>query len=402
MKISATLMETGYSIDLDVSPEDSVAVLRRCACKCLEVLDCETFEVTLGGRLLTEEDETCLGTLGLNGDEELLVRALGQESYLLAPHEYPHSAPLSSVCLSSDGRLLYSGSENGDIKVFWTETGECEATLKGHTSEVTTILCDVANERLYSLSADSVRVWWVENLKSEKVIPGEYSAIALLDRQEQLIIAQHLKIQILDVGSWTSSHILKCAGTPTTLATSPKSDKLYCSKTYGGGDIGTSIWCTKTWNILADMEGDAPRKIVPSPDGTAYYCLMKTGKIKVCDASTHNTLGSIDVASAHKKKIAGYKGAPLEDFCVSSDGTTLLCVGQGVTLWDARTRRSGGRLKGASGVGAAMFNQYLCIASSSGVSIKVCGMVELENVSKASSRSSQGDYDKSGCGCVIC
>jgi WD40 repeat protein len=43
-----------------------------------------------------------------------------------------------SVCVMNDGRVV-SGSNDKTIKIWNPESGECDITLTGHTSEVTSV-----------------------------------------------------------------------------------------------------------------------------------------------------------------------------------------------------------------------------------------------------------------------
>ena len=65
---------------------------------------------------------------------------------------------MHSVCSLGDGRLA-SGSEDRTVRVWETATGECVATLKGHTDLVNSV-CSLGDGRLASGSFDkTVRVW---------------------------------------------------------------------------------------------------------------------------------------------------------------------------------------------------------------------------------------------------
>ena len=61
-------------------------------------------------------------------------------------------------CILVLNNKLYSGSFDNTIRVWNTETNECETVLKGHTNWVQCLL--VHNNKLYSGSQDkTIRVW---------------------------------------------------------------------------------------------------------------------------------------------------------------------------------------------------------------------------------------------------
>uniref|UniRef100_A0A7S4A1M8 Uncharacterized protein n=1 Tax=Pelagomonas calceolata TaxID=35677 RepID=A0A7S4A1M8_9STRA len=47
-----------------------------------------------------------------------------------------HSSDVSSVAVFPDGRRVVSGSWDNTLKVWGIETGKCVATLEGHSGEV--------------------------------------------------------------------------------------------------------------------------------------------------------------------------------------------------------------------------------------------------------------------------
>ncbi|ORY94058.1 WD40-repeat-containing domain protein [Syncephalastrum racemosum] len=69
-----------------------------------------------------------------------------------------HTGPVTSVALSDDNAILWTGSWDKTIKKWDTKTGECLATLKGHSDFVKTLT--VVGGHLYSGSADTyIRKW---------------------------------------------------------------------------------------------------------------------------------------------------------------------------------------------------------------------------------------------------
>ncbi|ORX55556.1 WD40 repeat-like protein [Hesseltinella vesiculosa] len=69
-----------------------------------------------------------------------------------------HAAPVTSIALSQDGEVLWTGSWDKTIKKWDTKSGECLATLQGHSDFVKCL--EVVGNRLYSGSADTdIRQW---------------------------------------------------------------------------------------------------------------------------------------------------------------------------------------------------------------------------------------------------
>ena len=71
-----------------------------------------------------------------------------------------HSAFVTSVSFSPDGRLIASGSADKTIKLWDADSGKELQTLKGHKSEVCCIAFTPDGERLVSGSDDNTIMIW--------------------------------------------------------------------------------------------------------------------------------------------------------------------------------------------------------------------------------------------------
>ncbi|KAI8064364.1 WD40-repeat-containing domain protein [Gongronella butleri] len=69
-----------------------------------------------------------------------------------------HTAPVTCLALSHDGAILWTGSWDKTIKKWDAKTGDCLATLQGHSDFVKCLA--LVGDRLYSGSADThIRQW---------------------------------------------------------------------------------------------------------------------------------------------------------------------------------------------------------------------------------------------------
>jgi small GTP-binding protein len=70
-----------------------------------------------------------------------------------------HNGTVCGVAISTDRRIVVSGSKDKSIRIWDVESGECTQILRGHTDSVREIVCG-ANGRIYSASDDkSIRIW---------------------------------------------------------------------------------------------------------------------------------------------------------------------------------------------------------------------------------------------------
>jgi WD40 repeat protein len=72
----------------------------------------------------------------------------------------PARGVLLSMTISGDGKRIFTGGEDGTVRVWDVETGVEKLTLKGHTGSVTSVAISRDGKRLISGSDDgTVRVW---------------------------------------------------------------------------------------------------------------------------------------------------------------------------------------------------------------------------------------------------
>src|SRR5262249_47787016 len=71
-----------------------------------------------------------------------------------------HTGAVNSVCYSSDGKRIVSGSEDKTVRVWDAHTGQGLLTFKGHTDEVSSVAISGDGKRIVSGSVDKeVKVW---------------------------------------------------------------------------------------------------------------------------------------------------------------------------------------------------------------------------------------------------
>ena len=77
-----------------------------------------------------------------------------------------HTAGVTSVVLSLDGKRIVSGSEDKTVKVWDASTGQEVLTLKGHTDGLRSVVFSPDGKRLASASGDkTVKVWSLDKEK---------------------------------------------------------------------------------------------------------------------------------------------------------------------------------------------------------------------------------------------
>jgi len=75
-----------------------------------------------------------------------------------------HGKPVTDVIFNKDGDLLFSCDKEGNIFVWWTDSGERIGTFNGHRGAIYSIDVDRSSKYLLSGSADcTVKLWEAEN-----------------------------------------------------------------------------------------------------------------------------------------------------------------------------------------------------------------------------------------------
>ena len=80
-----------------------------------------------------------------------------------------HSSDVTSVSLSPGGKRIVSGSGDGTVKVWDAQTGRETLTLKGHSSGVWSVSFSPDEKRIVSGSSDkTVKIWDISSLATSK------------------------------------------------------------------------------------------------------------------------------------------------------------------------------------------------------------------------------------------
>jgi WD40 repeat protein len=67
---------------------------------------------------------------------------------------------------------IASGSQDGTIRIWSTDTWECERVLKGHQGLIKALVCD--GQYVYSGATDNtLRIWTADTLQPVTVLPAQ-------------------------------------------------------------------------------------------------------------------------------------------------------------------------------------------------------------------------------------
>ncbi len=97
-----------------------------------------------------------MAAVGASNGKMLICNLNAQSVEIAVP---AHHGWVTEVAYNQDGTLIYTGGEDGKIKI-WTNMGTIVDSLEGHTSEITALELDHNQNILYSSSRDKTIKKW--------------------------------------------------------------------------------------------------------------------------------------------------------------------------------------------------------------------------------------------------
>jgi WD40 repeat protein len=187
-----------------------------------------------------------------------------------------HKSAVNSLAVSSDGKWLFSGSqdEDGSIKQWDTDTGKCFATFSGHKSWVNSVAVSTNGDWLFSGGQDkSAKKWNIDNRDCLATLEGHQSSV--------VAIAKIVNKQFLFAGGW--DHTIK-------------------------------KWDVTTGECLATFSAhqDSVYSLAVSPDGKFLFSGSRDGTVKMWDLAKEQCCATF---LGHKSAVAS--------IVISNDGKWL-------------------------------------------------------------------------------
>jgi len=118
-------------------------------------------------------------------------------------------APVFALAFSPDGKLLASGSDEGTVRLWDSDTGDLLATYPGHQQRVSSIAFSPDGNQIYSASHDgTVRVWassgQPSRLRVSIPLTETNPTMVFTEDDSRLILAGREGVQAWDTSSWSN------------------------------------------------------------------------------------------------------------------------------------------------------------------------------------------------------
>ncbi len=263
-----------------------VAPLPRPESPCLATLPCEASDIT---GVAVHPDGRRLASCERRGPLRIWDLVTGEVLLTLAGHGRRDA---QAVDFSPDGKLLASGADDHTIRLWEVKSGACLQTINAHRNEVRRVRFHPDGERLISASHSddgNLKLWSVKTGKPLLSLKG------------------HTK--------WVWDFALFPDGERLATAAWDGTVRIWELKTGA---------CTRTFEV-----GDYVSGVAVSRDGALVFGARDDGEIYLWDVATGERLGVLPAL----------KHTRIQSLIAHPDGERLLAAGDGISIWDIKSRR---------------------------------------------------------------
>jgi small GTP-binding protein len=205
-----------------------------------------------------------------------------------------HSAPVEEVAISTDSKLIISGSEDKTIRIWDTASGNCLKVLEGHSDQVKGVAISADSKLIVSGSSDkSIRIWETANGNCLKVLEGHSDSVygVAISADSKLIVSgsSDESIRIWETANGNCLKVLKGHSDSVWGLALSTDSKLIISGSY---DKTIRIWDTASGNCLKVLEGhsDSVWGVVFSTDSKLIISGSVDKTIRIWDTASGNCL----------------------------------------------------------------------------------------------------------------
>ncbi|KAI9500570.1 platelet-activating factor acetylhydrolase, isoform Ib, alpha subunit A [Coemansia spiralis] len=263
-----------------------------------------------------------------------------------------HRAPITRVRFHPQFTVLATASEDMTVKVWDSESGDFERTLKGHTKAVQDLAFDQKGTILVTCSADLTLRVWDSEYKCVRTLHGHdhcVSAVRFLGADKIVSASRDKTVKIWEVATGYCVKTLAGHNDWVRSVDVAADARLLCT---ASNDQSVRVWDAQSGECKADMRGhENVVEVAKFAPANAHPCLRKLAGLPpaadqqegvfIVSGSRDKTLRLWDAMSAQLLHTFVGHDDWVRDFVFHPSGKALISVSDDKTMrvWDLASGR---------------------------------------------------------------